>query len=726
MGGVTVNKINIRWRGRGPALGASAGVVLAVLAGTALPGAAGAATSRPAAKSASVGPAVTVSADPLGVDVAPWDTLFSNPATLGTVESYLRAAGVTELHYGGGGTADQFDEQTNTVVNDCGADPTVADFTASCAKTESLDFAHFSADARSLGAQTFATVNYGTGDPAMAANWVTQSLQSGQQVAQWSIGNESYGCWEADDWLLGAPVDDTAYAPDYHAGCPMVYEPTAAAGMTDMADSYAQNALPYMQQMRNADPSIKIGVPWAFDYHVGGASVADNNIWNDTILGEDGSYISFVEAHWYPFSFGGDMGADGNKTAQQVIQSVTTIPADYNSIRQTLSKYDPSATVTVGETGVSYLATNTPCTPTGALFSAGDALEWLAAGAQTVNWWPLETGANNGSSCTVPEEGMFTGNGTPDTAYTGYLLASELAQSNARLSPMTVPNLSNPSDTVDTFGFQSVLPDGQTVVALFNANTASAQTVSVGSSLTGSVATQTYSAGHQNGSDSLITDGTTTAGAVAGGITLPAQSIVILKSQLPSKVTLGASATLVKAGTKVQLRGQVTLNGAAAPARIAVKIYRRAAGSSVNLATLTATTTAGGAFAVTDLPAKYGHYNYVVSYGGTSLYVAASASIPVRVIALQPTLKLKFSAGTVKAGRKVTVTATLAGWHNNHTLVIYAQPAGSARKMIARASTNARGQLVVSFTMKKNTTFTVTYGGDWWYGAASARGIVKI
>ena len=715
--------------GRKPVLFVGVGATLAVLAGAgaALTGAAGAAASASSDQAAN-GPAVTVGATPLGVDVGPWDTLLSgSTSTIDTVESYLKAAGIGQLHYGGGGTADQYDEQTNTVVNDCGADPTLDDFTAACAKTEPLDFADLSTVAQAIGAQTYATVNYGTGSPAMAASWVTQSVNDGQPVAQWSIGNESYGCWEADDWLLGDPLDDTAYAPNYGPGCPWNLADSQGDGVTEMAESYAENAAPYMTDMMAADPSIKIGVPWAFDGTVGGAGVPNNTSWDNTLLtdlDQNGLHVSFVEAHWYPFSFGGDMGTDGNKTAQQVIQSVEQIPAEYTKIQNVLNADDPGATVTVGETGVSYLATNAPCEPAGALFAAGDALEWLAAGAQTVNWWPLETGENPETSCTLPEEGMFTGNATPDTVYYGYLLASQLAKPNAQLSSLAVPNLSNPSDTVDTLGFQSVLPNGQVAVALINANPA-AQTVKASTALSGGLATETYSAGNQNSSNSKIVDGTATASSVAGGITLPAQSMTVLVSHVPTKVTVGAAATTVKAGTKVKISGTLTLHGAAAPAGTTVKIYRRVAGKTANQATLTATTTAGGAFTATDLPAAYGSYDYVASYPGTSLYASTSASTAVRVTALKSTLKLTFSAGSVKPGRKVTVTATLAGWRTNKWLSIYAQPKGSSKREIKRGTVNAKGQLVVSFTMQKNTTFTVTFGGDGWYGSASASAIVK-
>jgi hypothetical protein len=687
-----------------------------------LPGAAGAATAASTAKTATAvkaangTAAVTLGAAPLGLDIAPWDALFSSPATLSTVESYLKAAGIDQLHYGGGVTADQYDEQTNTDLSACPG-TSLQEFTANCAATEPLDFADFSADARSAGAQSSATVNYGTGTPAMAAAWVQQSLNPGQGVAQWSIGNEDYGCWEENNWLAAPPEDYVGYQANVSDTCPMNEEPTAADGMDIMTDSYAYNAGQYMQAMQAVDPSIKMGVPWAFDGSVGGAGVGDNTEWNNTILGDDAQYISFVEAHWYAFSFGGDAGSDGNPSPQTVIQSVEQIPGEYSKIRSTLNATDPKATVTVGETGVSYLATNIPCTPAGALFASGDVLSWLAAGATSVDWWPLETDANLGTTCSAPDEGMFTSKADPNTVYTGYLLASALARPNAKLSSLAT---SNPN----VLGFQSVLPNGQVAVALINTNTGSSQRVAVATSLAGSLSTESYSAGNQNAANTKIVDGTATAGAISGGTTLPAESILVLKSHAPSKITVG-TVTSVKAGTKLTLKGALTLNGAPAPKGVTVKIYRRVAGRSVNSATLTVTTGANGTFTATNLPPGSGSYDYVASYAGTSVYAAASATFLVHVTAIKPALKLKFSAGSVRTGRKVTVTATLGGWHTNRTLVIYAQPKGGKKTVIKRATINSKGQLAVSYTMRVNTTFTVTFSGDGWYSPASASGIVK-
>jgi hypothetical protein len=39
---------------------------------------------------------------------------------------------------------------------------------------------------------------------------VTQAATPGQQVSQWEIGNEDYGCWEPDQYLTDCPGTNTA------------------------------------------------------------------------------------------------------------------------------------------------------------------------------------------------------------------------------------------------------------------------------------------------------------------------------------------------------------------------------------------------------------------------------------------------------------------------------------------------------------------------------------
>ena len=655
------------------------------------------------------------------MDIPQWDQAYANTNAFNVIQPLLKAASFKEIHYSGGVNANQYDWESNTDITNCTADnstdgQTYAEFASgdSCVQADPLSFAKLSADARDLGAQTFATVNYGTGSPASAGRWVTAATQAGQQVGQWEIGNEDYGCWEPDQYLANCPGTNTA------------------AGMTTMAQSYAAEAAKYITAMQTADPTVQIGVPWAFNGSVGGAAVANNTVWNDTLQHVDGANIGFVDAHFYPFSFGyvNNTPTGSFKSDQQVIQSVEQIPGDMSAIKTELAADGSNAAVVIGETGVSYLPTKTVCTPAGALFAAGDVLEWLAAGAQSVNWWVMDTNTN--ASYTTgncqPDEGMFTSptnlNTTSPQAlspYYGYLLASTLAQPSARLSSL--------GQQGDVLGFQSVLPGGKVAVALINTNTSKAEKATFSTSLSGYMATQTYSAANQNAANTNIVKGVTSATAISGGITLPAESIVVLKEDpalapKPSAMTLHPTAVgnTVKVGTRVRLNGTLTLNGAPAPAGVSVKVYRQLAGKTQ--ATLTVKTGTGGAFTATDLPSAAGSYMYKSSYVSNS-YVPATASAAVKVTKAKPSLKLTVSAKTVKPGHRVTVTATLGAPHVNKTLVIYAQPRGGAKKVIKRATVNAKGQLSVVFTVKVNTTFTVTFSGDTWYTAGSATAAVK-
>ncbi len=386
--------------------------------------------------------------------------------------------------------------------------------------------------ARAIGASSFVTVNYGSGTPAEAAAWVRQAARSpARAVALWEVGNEEYGCWEVNNELAGSPEDYANYIPGIHdaAGqnptCPMVTE-GLAAGMQTMATSYAVNAKQFLAAMKAASPKAVTGVPWAFGSDVPGASVAASSEWNDTVLGTDGKYVNFVDAHYYPYGYAGNTGGS-NPTIGQVLGSLWRVPTLYREIRTELNKYAPKAAVVVGETGVSNHPTMTTCTPVGALFAAGDALSWLAAGARSVDWWDMDNYGDASSRCSGPAEAMFSASVKPVayTPYYGYLLASLLAPPRARLAPLST------SDSSQVLAFQAVLPGGRKAVALINTNTTRAERVTFGLKLSGTLQAWHYSAGNQNATRSRIVTGTASAASVAHGITLPAESITILRTR---------------------------------------------------------------------------------------------------------------------------------------------------------------------------------------------------
>lgn len=493
--------------------------------------------AAPGPASASAFP-VLVSSDALGLNTAPWDYEYAANVSAGggldVIQPLLQAANINMLRYGGGSYADYYDFQTNTNIQNCLPLNATASFTSSCSSGDSLAFGQFSQQARAVGAKSFVTVNYGSGTPAEAAAWVAQAKATpGQGVALWEVGNENYGCWEVNNELAGPPENFAGYTPNTYSVVNGVFEnPTCpqtiqgnAAGTQTLATSYAVNAKQFMIAMKAADPRARIGVPWAFDNTVSGASVPNNDEWNNTVLDTDGRYVSFVDAHFYPFFFGGSTGGS-NPTDQQVLQSLFQIPTLYGEIRTELNAHDPKASVVVGETNVSNNTTTTVCTPTGALFAAGDVLSWLAAGAKSVDYWDMNNYGNTTTSCINSDYGLFTSSAPPvaETPYYGYVLASVLAQPHSLLSTL------NTSDPSDVLAYQSLVPGGHFAVAFINTNTSSAETVTFRAPLFGTLKTWSYSAADQNATNSNIVTGTTSASSVRAGITLPAESMTILET----------------------------------------------------------------------------------------------------------------------------------------------------------------------------------------------------
>ena len=222
--------------------------------------------AMPASASADTAPSL-LSAAPLGLNTAPWDYEYAaNTSAAGGVDEIqplLQAAGITMLRYGGGSYADYYDWQTNTNIQNCLPDNATASFTSSCSSWDSLDFGQFSQQARAIGAQSFVTVNYGSGTPAEAAAWVAQAKSTpGQGVALWEVGNENYGCWEVNNELAGPPENFAGYTPNTYTTVNGVFEnPTCpqttqgnAAGTQTLATSYAVNARQFLHRHEGGGP----------------------------------------------------------------------------------------------------------------------------------------------------------------------------------------------------------------------------------------------------------------------------------------------------------------------------------------------------------------------------------------------------------------------------------------------------------------------------------------
>jgi alpha-L-arabinofuranosidase len=149
-----------------------------------------------------------------GVNAAIWDGAFAAPETTGL----LAAAGVRTLRFPGGSLANEYHWKTNTTLDNTW--------------TWATDFDAFAAVATALQAQVFISVNYGTGTPAEAADWVTHAnVEKGCGLRHWEIGNENYGLWETD--AQAVPHDPY---------------------------TYALRSRDYIAAMKAADPAVRVGV----------------------------------------------------------------------------------------------------------------------------------------------------------------------------------------------------------------------------------------------------------------------------------------------------------------------------------------------------------------------------------------------------------------------------------------------------------------------------------
>ena len=126
----------------------------------------------------------------------------------------LNKAGWQTLRYPGGSIADTYHWAQNNSIS------------------ANNNYSNFAKVATNMGATVMITANYGSGTAAEAAAWVkSANVTNHYGFKYWEVGNECYGTYETDN----------------HARAHDPY-------------TYATNCAAYAQQMRAADPTIKVGV----------------------------------------------------------------------------------------------------------------------------------------------------------------------------------------------------------------------------------------------------------------------------------------------------------------------------------------------------------------------------------------------------------------------------------------------------------------------------------
>jgi len=309
----------------------------------------------------------TIPTTALGVNTTVWDNHLRDAA----VPSVLRQAGVSVLRFPGGSSADNYHWQTNSFCNGGYANP-------------NNTFDAFIGVARATGAQPLITVNYGSnitcnggGNPAEAAAWVRYAnVTKGYGVKYWEIGNEVYGNgtypggWETDLHPQKGPA------------------------------AYASNAATFIDAMKAADPSIKVGVALTTPGYWPDGQTPN---WNTTVLDGVCAKIDFVDVHWYPIN---DAGTDAD-----LLASTGQIAGMMSTLRAALSAHCGARAAQI-QILLGEMNTNS----TGkqrvglvdALFLADGSMTWLEDGAANASWWDLHNGIDLSGNNSVSLYGAAT------------------------------------------------------------------------------------------------------------------------------------------------------------------------------------------------------------------------------------------------------------------------------------------------------------------------------
>ena len=300
-----------------------------------------------------------------GLNTAAWDGAFNTPNTA----ALLTEAGNRALRFPGGSLSDIYHWKTNT------SDGQTWQW--------NTGFDAFATIAKATRAQVYLTVNYGTGTPEEAAEWVQYSNRTQRYgFRYWEIGNENYGTWEADNNTR--PHDPVTYVTRFKE---------------------------YVRQMKAVDRSIRIGAVIQAGED-GDANYTDQTVinprtglphngWSAVMLAtfkQLGFVPDFVVYHRYE-------QAPGGESDIYLLNSSKGWAADAASIRQMLEDYlgRDARRVEISCTENNSVYGNPGKQTTGlvnGLFLADSLGNIMQTEFRSLFWWDLrngQEGANNNS-----------------------------------------------------------------------------------------------------------------------------------------------------------------------------------------------------------------------------------------------------------------------------------------------------------------------------------------
>ena len=299
----------------------------------------------------------------LGINVACWDWFLNTSAR----RELLKQVGFGLMRYPGGSISNEYDWRNNTNRRHGSSYGTNTD--------------GFLSVANLLGVEKIICVNYGSGTPQEAADWVRYAnIQRNGGVRYWAIGNENYGSWEHDTH------------PNRHD-----------------AHTYAYFTRDAIQLMKAVDPTIKVGVVGVFtetEYPqrfsvVNPRTGQTQNGWTPVLLDRLrslGVVPDFFDVHHYPQQPGREDDAfllDDSRTWDEIIPRTRQILRDYLGVAG-----DTMPIFLTENNSVAYNPGKQTTSMVNALYMADSWARAILAGADAYAWWDLHnsTETNNNNS----------------------------------------------------------------------------------------------------------------------------------------------------------------------------------------------------------------------------------------------------------------------------------------------------------------------------------------
>lgn len=126
-----------------------------------------------------------------------------------------------------------------------------------------------------------------------------------------------------------------------------------------------------------------------------------------------------------------------------------------------------------------------------------------------------------------------------------------------------------------------------------------------------------------------------------------------------------------------------------------------------------------GTITVKDTPSIGGANTYTVSHPGDASHQAATTSAIVQMSRAATAVSVTTNASSYAYGATATVTAHLGTTYNSRTVSVYATPYGGTKTLVKTGTVDAEGNLTATYKLARNTTFSVSFAGDYRYAPAT-------